>query len=543
VTEDLEVGGAPGAVQKVEGGRNLARDLFLATLSGGLLVLAFPRVDLGPVAFVALVPLLLAIRGATWRSAAGLGFLAGFVFFLGTLYWLAPTVVRYGGLPWAAATGILLILAGYLALYVAGFAAGVVILGHRGTAFVLAAAALWVALELVRSHLLTGFPWNLLGHSQYRNLPLIQIAAVTGVYGVSFLVVAVNAAIADVLSFPSTWRRAVPSATTTVLLVTGALAYSWAVPIGSGPEAMRVTLVQGNIPQGIKWEPGYQDATLGVYRALTLREAGRLPDLVIWPETAVPFFLRQDSRRPAVEGLAAEIGAPLLVGAPDLEGPPSSRYTNSAFLITPQGGIVRKYDKVHLVPFGEYVPLKGILSFVNKLAQGTIGDFAPGIEFTVFSIPAGRFGVTISYEVYFPAQVRQYVRNGAEFLVNITNDAWYGRTAAPYQHVAMMVFRAVENRRYLVRAANTGISAVVAPDGRIVKASGLFERTTITGVIAPRAGLTAYARYGDIFALVAAAAVGFGLIAALVARFRPMGAQVLVPRVPGVQVLDGKKRS
>ncbi len=520
MTDDNRVGVAADAVPKVQSGRGSARDLFLAALSGGLLVLAFPRADLGPVAFVALVPLLVAIRGATWRAAARLGFAAGFAFFLGSLYWLAPTVVRYGGLPWAAAAGILLLLAGYLALYVAGFAAGVAILGQRGAAVVLSAAARWVALELLRAHLFTGFPWNLLGHSQYQNLPLVQIAAVTGAYGVSFLVLAVNAAVADILAVRPAWRRAVPSAATAALLVAGALAYGWAAPAGRGPETMRVALVQGNIPQGVKWEPGYQDATLGVYRDLTLGQAGRRPDLVVWPETAVPFLLREDSRRPAVEGLAAEIGAPLLVGAPDREGPPSSRYTNSAFLITPQDGIVRKYDKVHLVPFGEYVPLKRVLSFVNKLAQGTIGDFAPGTEFTVFSVPAGRFGVTISYEVYFPVQVRRYVRDGGQFLVNITNDAWYGRSAAPYQHIAMVVFRAVENRRYLVRAANTGISAVVAPDGRIVARSGLFERTVLTAAIAPRAGLTPYARYGDVFAWGAAAAVGVALLGVAASRAR-----------------------
>jgi apolipoprotein N-acyltransferase len=189
----------------------------------------------------------------------------------------------------------------------------------------------------------------------------------------------------------------------------------------------------------------------------------------------------------------------LLVGAPDWDGGLPPKYTVSAFLIAPENGISGKYDKIHLVPFGEYVPFKQILSFVNKLAQGAIGDFTPGGEFTVFSISSGKFAVSISYEIYFPSEVRRFVQNGAEFLVNITNDAWYGRSAAPYQHVAMMVFRAVENRRYLVRAANTGISAIVAPDGRIVSASGLFERTALRATIAANAALTPYARYGDVF--------------------------------------------
>lgn len=501
------------------------RGMLLAGLAGGLLVLAFPKADFWPVAFVALLPLLIAVRGSGWHEAAGLGFLAGLIFFAGTLYWVIPTVVRYGGLPWVAASGILVLLAGYLALYFAGFAAGVAVLRQSGAVFVLSTAGLWVTFELLRSHLLTGFPWNLLGHSQYRNLPLIQIAAVTGVYGISFVVAGVNAAIADALVAHHGWSMRVRSLASAGLLVGGALAFGSVNNSQIAPPAIRVALLQGNIAQEMKWDRGFQDETVRVYQDLTLAQSGFRPDLIIWPETAVPFFLRRDPRLSRIERLADKIGAPLLVGAPDWDGGSPPRYTVSAFLIAPENGISRKYEKIHLVPFGEYIPLRRILFFVNKLAQGAIGDFAPGAEFTVFSVAAGRFGVTISYEVYFPAEVRRFIQNGAEFLVNITNDAWYGRSAAPYQHMAMAVFRAVENRRYLVRAANTGISAVVAPDGQIIASSGLFERTALKATIAANSALTLYTRYGDIFGWSVTAGIAFAVLIAL-ARLRKEGTQV-----------------
>jgi len=496
-----------------------ARNLLLAVMTGGLLVLAYPKLDLWSVAFVALVPLLVAVRGAGWRTAAKLGFATGLAFFLGSLYWVALTVVNYGGVPWVPATGVLLLFAAYLALYIAGFGAAVAVMGQSGPKFVLSTAATWVSFELLRSHLFTGFPWLLLGHSQYQNLQLIQIAAVTGVYGISFVLAGINAAIADALVGSGGWRARGGSLVTAGLLTGGALAYSQMNNPQIIPPTIRVALLQGNIAQEIKWDRGFQDETVSVYRNLTLAQARFRPDLVIWPETAVPFFLRHDPRLSRIERLADEIGAPLLVGAPDRDGGSPERYTVSAFLLEPKNSISRKYDKIHLVPFGEYVPLRRLLFFVDKLTQGAIAEFVPGAEFTVFSVPAGRFAVSISYEIYFPAEVRQFVRNGAEFLVNITNDAWYGQSAAPYQHMAMTVFRAVENRRYLVRAANTGISAVVAPDGRIITSSGLFERTAVTGTIAPINGLTFYARYGDVFGWGVASGVGIAVLS-VVRRYK-----------------------
>jgi apolipoprotein N-acyltransferase len=247
-----------------------------------------------------------------------------------------------------------------------------------------------------------------------------------------------------------------------------------------------------------------QAATIELYRRLSLEAATNTPTLIVWPETAAPFFFRYE---PALRGrvldIAAETGSYLLVGSPDVErasvGAEGDRYYNSAFLVSPNRELLGKYDKIHMVPFGEYVPLKSILFFVHKLAYG-IGDFEPGRTHTVFHLPRGRFGVTICYEVIFPDQVRRYVKQGADFLVNITNDAWFGRSAAPGQHLAMAALRAAENRRYLIRAANTGISAIIDPTGRIVKASDIFVPAVISGRIQLRRGETFYTRYGDLFA-------------------------------------------
>lgn len=489
-----------------------------ALLSGSLLALAFPGIgDQGWLAFVALVPLLVASGGIRWQCAGALGFTAGLIFWLVTISWVAPTMVRYGSLPWPLAILILLGLAGYLALYPAAFC---LLLSRNlfrsGTVYVVVAASLWVAFEFLRTSLFTGFPWNLLGYSQHGNLPLIQMAAVTGVYGVSFVVMAVNAGLARTLLAPKNWHTLVGPLGTAGLFVVGALGYSWLWPLpDSGKPAIPVAVVQGNIDQGIKWDPAWEDKTVALYKALTVQAARARPRFIVWPETAVPFFLREDPRRAKIEAVARAAGAFLVVGAPDRH---AGKPQNSAFLVGPDGRMLGRYAKRHLVPFGEYVPLKKFLFFVNVVAGGAIGEFAPGREATVFSSPIGRLGVTICYEAIFPAEVREFFLGGADFLVNITNDAWFGRSAAPAQHLAMAAFRAVENRAYLIRAANTGISAIVAPDGRIVQAAEIFTPRVLSGTITPRTGVSLYTRYGSLFAW---GTVAVALAAAL-AALRPI---------------------
>ncbi len=262
-------------------------------------------------------------------------------------------------------------------------------------------------------------------------------------------------------------------------------------------------IVQGNIDQAIKWDPSYQEKTLNIYQNLTYKVAKPKLDLVIWPETAIPFFLEANLQyKFSILGMLQKLDCYLLgggLGYSFKEG--EVKYFNSAFLISPKEGIVGRYDKIHLVPFGEYVPLRGLLPFVEKMVEGA-SDFSPGKEIVTFSLPKGRFGVLICYETIFPNLVRRFVKKGADFLVNITNDAWFGNTSAPYQHASMAVFRAIENRVFIVRAANTGVSLIIEATGRISLEGGLFKPEILKGGLRKCQKTTLYTQYGDIFAYI-----------------------------------------
>jgi apolipoprotein N-acyltransferase len=477
-------------------------------------VAAFPDWFWGPLAFVALVPFFVALRGVSPRRGFALGLTWGLAFFLGALYWVTHVMVNYGHMapPLAvfAWVALAVILAGYPALF--GWA--VARLRDVGpTLWALAVSVLWVAVELLRSHLFTGFPWVLLGYSQGASPELIQVARITGVYGVSFLVALTNAALAAA-AFPGLTprRRAAPLAVAAALLL-GAAAYGLVVLRDPPPpREVRVGIVQGNIDQGVKWSPAMREATVTKYRELTLAVARERPALVVWPEAAMPFLLRLDPRLgPQALAVARETGLPILMSSPDQVRP--GVFENSAFLVEETGEIQGKYSKRHLVPFGEYVPLRPLFFFLDKLTV-PVGDFIPGREVTVFRGPYGRFSVSICYEVVFPDEVREEVRRGAEFLVNITNDAWFGRTSAPYQHLAMAAFRAVENNVYMVRAANTGISGIIEASGRITEATDLYTDAAFVGRIRLGGARTFYTRYGDIFAWICAAAAAACVVAA-----------------------------
>ena len=478
--------------------------------SGLLTVAAFPNWDWGALAFVSLVPFLVVLRGASPRQGFAYGLAWGLAFFLAALYWVTYVMVTYGHmlLPFALLgwVSLAVILAGYPALF--GWA--VARLGWLGpTSWALAAATLWVAVEFLRTYLWTGFPWVLLGYSQWSFLEGIQIAKITGVYGVSFHVMLVNAALAAAaIPEERVWRRAAPMALAALLLA-GAVGYGWAALRRPLPPAdVPVAIVQGNIDQGVKWDPAMREATVEKYRRLTLDVVREGPALVVWPEAAMPFPIRTHRELgPRALAVAREAHVPILLGGPDQLG--RRIFDNSMFLVDDTGEIVGKYAKRHLVPFGEYVPLQSLFFFMDKLAVG-IGDFKPGRDVTIFRGPFGRFSVSICYEVIFPDEVRQGIVDGAEFLVNVTNDAWFGRTSAPYQHLVMSAFRAVENDVYMVRAANTGVSAVIEPSGRIARATALYTDAAFVARIGRRGGGTFYTHYGDVFAWAcSAAAVAF----------------------------------
>lgn len=482
----------------------------LAVGSGLFSAAAFPPWDFGPLAFLGLVPLFLALEETDPGQAAWLGYAGGLSFYLATIWWVINTMTTYGRMPLLLSLVALLLLCGILAGYTAAFAwllaAGQRWLRLPREVVPLVAAGLWTALEFLRTYLFSGFPWALLGTSQYRQPTIRLLASAVGVYGISALLTLVNATLAGVMVWSlrprgeaGRWREMlVPLglAAVAVLVTVGYGRLIWRDATGGTP--IRVALLQGNIDQSLKWDRGYQTATLDIYERLARGVAAEKPALIVWPETAVPFFLRREAELSArVRRLPAETGIPMLVGSPDL-GDDGFLY-NAAFLLGSDGRIRGRYDKRHLVPFGEYVPLKRLFFFLDKLVVG-IGDFGQGRAATVFSLNGARFSVMICYEVIFPGEVRQFVREGAQFLVNITNDAWFGRSGAPYQHLAMAAMRAVENGTYLVRAANTGVTAVITPTGEILAETGTFTEAVLVGSVRARQAETPYTRYGDLLA-------------------------------------------
>ncbi len=483
------------------------RDPLLSLLSGILLILSFPNLDLEFLAWFALVPLLYSIDGKGPYHSFRLGFLTGIVSFLGILYWIVVAVHTYGNIPLIPSVFILLLLVVYLSLFIGVFTFLTRLIQIRsGLQTFLFIPFLWVALEYLRSHLLTGFPWANLGYSQYLNLPFIQMADVTGAYGLSFVLLFVNATLFWVLrQWP---KRVFPikEVIAAMILVLGFLSYGY-VKMGivdrqmSQNPPLKIGLVQGDIDQSIKWDKAFQLETLEIYEKLSLRAAVDKPDLIIWPETATPFFF-QDAKeyQPLVLDIPKKTDAFLLFGSPSyrIDRGKVSHY-NSAYLVSPSGEIVGKYDKIHLVPFGEYVPMQDLLFFIGSLGEG-IGDFKSGKEIYNFSLPQGRFGVLICFEIIFPDLCRKFVKQGAHFLVTITNDAWFGRTSAPYQHFSMAAFRAVENRVFVARAANTGITGIIDPKGRILKEGEIFKQEAMNATIRLSNRKTFYTLYGDVFA-------------------------------------------
>jgi len=495
----------------------------LALLSGILLVLSFPKFGHWAVAWVALIPLLYGLKRLSFASAVLAGLLAGFVQHVGLMYWVTHVVVHYGKLPMAMGVPVMMMLALYLSLYTGLFAGGTVFFRNRGIPAVVSAPLLWTVLEYAKSMLFTGFPWENLAHSQSLNLPVIQVADLTGSYGVSFLIVLVNGALCAFIGADDEGRRkAATGAVVAALLVAATVGYGlWRIGditarFETAPR-QTVALIQGNIDQSIKWDPSFQLETLRIYRDLSLQAARENPHLVIWPETATPFmFQNRDELHEAVVAVARSTSAWLLFGSPSYtrhEG--ELRFQNSAFVLSPGGEIVGKYSKVHLVPYGEYVPLRPLFPFIEKLTVG-VGDFLAGTGFEPVMIAGRPVGILICYEGIFPEIGRAWGLGNASLLVNVTNDAWFGMTSAPVQHLSMTVFRAVENRLYVVRAANTGVSAIIDATGRITARTDLFVRTFLTGPVKIHREETFYTKYGDLF-------VFFCMIALLVIFYKPGG--------------------
>ena len=492
------------------------QQIFLSSVSGLVLSLSFPGAGLDFLAWFAFVPFFFAIKDGNKKENLVSGLCFGLAHFLSLLYWVVYTLNIYGYIPLFLCIPIVLLLALYLSCYPMVFAWFVTRNARQPAFLIVILPSLWVCLEYVRAYALTGFPWELLGYSQHRIISLIQIADITGVYGISFLVVLANTAVFSVFLFFSkhTWqseavsgKTALTHGTAAILCLALILAYgNIRVRMTDNDMAQarstRVSVIQGNIDQSLKWSPSYQARTVFKYNALSQLAAKDKPDLIVWPETAAPFYYGHDKALTALVQRSLETsGAELLIGCPSFEEELGRfKFYNSAFMLDPQGNISGSYSKVHLVPFGEYVPLQRFLPFINKLTEQS-GDFFSGRVGETLNFTKGSAGVQICFEVIFPGLSRAMVKNGAQIIVNITNDAWFGKSSAPYQHFSMVKFRAVENKRAIARAANTGISGFIDPCGRVLSSTELFADSYLTRELPLNDSLTFYTRYGDVFAL------------------------------------------
>jgi apolipoprotein N-acyltransferase len=478
-------------------------DTILAIFSGILLVQGFQPLDLYILPWVALVPLLMALRGKESGTAFLLGWLTGFIWFLGTIYWIFHSVYFYGHIPAAVSVLMLVLLCLYLGSYVGLFSMlfNAVSKDSRLPAL-LTVPLLWVSLEFMRTYLLTGYPWALLAYSQYKMLALIQIADITGVYGVSFLVAALNGLIFDIVV--NRERKRLPAAgivVFTVIILISLFYGSGKLAEDEAGRQFNVSVVQGNIPQDKKWDSAFQKEVIDTYKRLTLKALSDRPDMVVWPETSLPFVFGYDEvLSEDTVSFAEGLGTHLLFGSIflDRRDPEEAGIANSAILLSPEGGI-EVYSKIHLVPYGEYIPFRNLIPFAKRLTAG-IGDFNSGKEFVVMEPPFARIGNLICYEIIFPGLVRSFVERGADVLVTITNDAWFGRTSAPYQHFVVAVFRAIEHRVPVIRAANTGISGFIDSRGRIRQKSGIFVEAVLNYQVSAGTESTLYTEHGDIFA-------------------------------------------
>jgi apolipoprotein N-acyltransferase len=519
------------------------RAWLLMLLSAGLQILIFPLPNLYWLCWVALTPLLIALLRARQpetlqlREAVKLlpakplqGFLlayvCGILWYGGTCYWIYSTMRQYGGVNAPAAVGILVLFCLYLALYHGAF--GLLIsLFANGSPFSRRALVLvpvtWVAVELARTRI-TGFPWDLLGVAQVDNIPLARIAAATGVYGVSFEIMIVSTAWAAVFLVHRDKRQSllIASIAATVVLQAGQL-----MPAPALHADKSAVLVQANVPilEGADWTRDYFNTTLSELSALSLNPNSSSAaqsshaDLIVWPESPAPFYSSDPLFRNALSSIAREANTWVLAGgigvtnASQNPDRPTTIY-NSAQLVSPTGEWLSRYDKAHLVPFGEYVPFKRLFAFAGGLTK-EVGDFSAGTSRFPLVADGTKLGVFICYESIFPDEVRQFAANGAQVLVNISNDGWYGDSGAYAQHLKQARMRAVENARWLLRDTNTGVTASIDPYGRVIAAAPRKMRTALQAPYVLVDETTFYTRHGDWFAYLCAIIC----TAALIVRF------------------------
>lgn len=439
-------------------------------------------------------------RGQSFRRGAALGATAGVVHYLGTIYWTGAVVSQFGGLPavvaWLCALLLALYMSAYTALACGLIGASVRRLGTRGLAL---APFAWVAAEFARGHVLGGFPWIPLGSAVVTLIPVAQLASVLGVYGVSGFLVTLGALVAVALT--TAGRDRIAAATAAVVLLTGVSVWGAArvadASLTRAGTPFVVGLIQPNISQAQKWDRRLVGEIERRFDRLTRQAVADGAQAVLWPESATPYMFNEDPvQAAAVRALVQQTGVPLLFGTDEVERGTPDRFYNSAFVLDPTGAVAAVYRKIQLVPFGEFVPLKDLLFFVSPLVEA-VADFTPGERVTMLPFGEHMASTAICYEIVYPHLMRRAVLEGAELLTTITNDAWYGESSAPFQHWELASMRAIEQGRYLARAANTGISGVVDPYGRPVAKTAVFEEAVVTAEVRFLTDRTVYATIGD----------------------------------------------
>jgi apolipoprotein N-acyltransferase len=537
----------------------------IAIFSGILQVLPFPIAGPTPLwrtafCWVAILPLLWALlsndrsgKPLTLRQAAYLGYVCGFVWYMGNCYWIYQTMYLYGGLAKPIAAGILVLFCLYLGLYHALF--GTLIAAFRNrfgrqTALLLVPFA-WVAVELARARI-TGLPWDLLGIAQVDNPLLTRLAPVTGAYGLSFVIAAVNALwLIRIRIRERRFTRPALTIAGVVIVVLYTAGLRLIADPKSSPTTARATLVQENLGVGAEArgnnEPTSQMvdsfSRLSLYppadrcngipelpsttciQFLDKSRIGVSPivptDLIAWPESPAGFRTDDPLFRERLAALARAASAPLVIGSlgvvPDGSAARGVRVYDSAALVTADGISAGRYDKIHLVPWGEYVPFKKFFSFADKLTAGA-GNMDRGTDRTIFRTAEHNFGVFICYESIFGDEVRQFVKNGAEVLVNISDDGWYGDTSAAWQHLNMVRMRAIENHRWILRSTNTGVTAAIDPYGHVTVAAPRHIRTALRAGFNFEHSVTFYTIHGDLFAYACAFIAALALVFSLIGR-------------------------
>ena len=484
------------------------RVILLTVLSALLSTAAFPNMDIWVLAWISLVPLFYVLATARPMSSFLAGALFGFLHMIGLAYWIFNALYFHTGVGFVVSILFLVLVIGlFFGLYYGLFAlAAARIIQSRCPWFLktVYVASAWVCTEYLRAHLFSGMPWELFGYSQYRWLGLIQIADITGVYGISFVLVFANCSIYQACAVLPDIRKSFRILMPTIGLVAIVLLYGFfslsrytAEPIATDEQSTGI--IQCSIFQDERWKNETQEMQAARYMAHSAEAFRQGAKLILWPEAALQTYLQEQIPDSIVQLLTQNNGA-LLIGGPRYTGQPGDYiFYNSAFLLT-KIGIVQFYDKIHLLPFGEYFPL-GIIDVLRNSYAGP-RQYSEGSKYTVLATPEGKLGTLLCFEIIFPELVRGFVKNGAEILVNISNDAWFGRTSAHYQHFSMAVFRAVEFRRPVLRSANTGVSGYIDAAGRIVSKIDPFQEGVIICSPALAHGESFYCRYGDLFAYV-----------------------------------------